>query len=104
MQAFGTGIPWAGMLAGPAAWAISTQLNYALVDWQCRHQLPIIPFAALCLILLALVGLALSWRARKRQSDTERFVAMIGVLMAALFATVILMQGVASLILDECTR
>lgn len=104
MQAFRTGIPWAGMLAGPVAWAISTQLNYALVDWQCRHQLPIIPFTALCLILLALAGLALSWRAWKRQSDTGRFVAMIGVLMAALFATVILMQGVASLILDECTR
>lgn len=113
MRAIRKGTSWAGMLAGPSAWAVSTQLNYALVEWQCENQFPVIPFAALCLILLALGGGALSWRAWKhggasfkqeRELDTERFISMIGMLMAALFAAVILMQGMASLILDGCTR
>jgi hypothetical protein len=113
MRALSTGTSWAGLLAGPSAWAISTQMNYALVGWQCRSQVPVIPFAALALLLVALAGGALSWRAWRhggasskpqRGLDTERFVSMVGLLVAALFAAVILMQGMASLILDWCMR
>lgn len=28
---------WSGLAVGPAAWAIDTQLNYALVDWACAQ-------------------------------------------------------------------
>lgn len=113
MRALRSGTSWAGLLAGPMAWAISTQLNYALVEWQCGSRLPVIQLAALALILVALAGGAVSWRAwrcggasfkAERTLDTERFVSMLGMLTAALFAAVILMQGLASLILDECTR
>ena len=113
MRALQEGTSWAGLLAGPSAWGVSTQLNYALVEWQCRSQLPVIPFAALVLVLLALTGGAVSWRAWQRGGasfkpertlDTERFVSMISILTAVLFAAVILLQGAASLILDECTR
>ncbi|MBS7700025.1 MULTISPECIES: hypothetical protein [unclassified Chelatococcus] len=113
MRAFQMGTSWGGLLAGPCAWAISTQLNYALVEWQCATRFPVIPINALGLTLIALAGGALSWRAwRKggaafkpeRALSTERFVSMIGMLTAVLFAAVILMQGVAALILDECTR
>lgn len=113
MRALRVGTSWAGLLAGPLAWAASTQLNYALVEWQCQHKLHVIPFAALALAILALSGGALSWRAWRRggasfkperEAGTERFVATIGMLIAALFALVIAMQGSASLVLDECTR
>ena len=113
MRALRFGASWGGLLAGPAAWAISTQLNYALVEWQCQHKVHVIPIAALALAILAVVGGALSWRAwehggasfkPEREAGTERFVAMIGMLTAALFTLVIVMQGSASLILDECTR
>jgi hypothetical protein len=113
MRAFRAGTSWGGLLAGPLAWAISTQLNYSLVEWQCQHQVPVIPLATLALALLAIAGGVLSWRAwqqgvaspkPERNADTERFVAQLGMLTAALFALVTLLQGAASLILDECMR
>jgi hypothetical protein len=113
MRAIQVGASWSGLLAGPAAWAISTQLNYAIVPWQCAHGVAIIPYISLALALLALLGGVLSWRARKkggaplkpeRATGTENFVASLGLLAAALFALVIVMQGAASLILDGCVR
>src|SRR5687768_14692367 len=29
------GMPWAGLVAGPTAWAVNTQIGYALVPWVC---------------------------------------------------------------------
>lgn len=113
MRALRSGTSWAGLLAGPSAWAVSTQFNYAVVEWQCRSQLPVIPFAAVVLIGLALAGGALSLRAWRRGGasfkpertlDTERFISLLGILASVLFSAVILMQGTASLILDWCTR
>jgi predicted small integral membrane protein len=95
------------------AWAVSTQLNYAVVEWQCAHGIPVIPAIALMLALLALLGGVLSWRARQqggaafkpgRTRGTEDFVANVSILSAVLFALVIVMQGAASLILDGCLR
>lgn len=107
------GVSWGGLLTGPLAWAISTQLNYALVPWECSHHVALIPFAALLLALLAAAGGALSWRAcgaggaafkPAREERTERFVATLGIMAASLFGLVIVMQGAASLILGSCTR
>jgi hypothetical protein len=65
------------------------------------------------LAVFSLLGGALSWRAARqvgaasksqRTPSTERFVADLGVLAALLFALVVLMQGSAALILDECLR
>ena len=35
--------PSAGLFVGPAAWFLSTQVNYALTPWVCAHQVRIIP-------------------------------------------------------------
>jgi hypothetical protein len=113
MRALHYGTSWGGLFSGPLAWAMSTQLNYALVSWQCTHSIPIIPLVALVLAVLSVLGGALSWRARQqggasfkseRTRDTEAFVAQLSLLSAALFALVIVMQGAASLILDGCVR
>jgi len=40
----------------------------------------------------------------ERTRGTEQFVADLGILAALLFALVIVMQGSAALILDECLR
>ena len=113
MRALQRGTSWGGLLAGPMAWAISTQLNYALVPWQCNRQVSVVLPVALLLALLSLLGGALSWRAKRqggaafkaqRTRVTEQFVADLGMLAALLFALVIIMQGSAALILDECLR
>ncbi|ESW73058.1 hypothetical protein NKH34_01975 [Mesorhizobium sp. M1148] len=113
MRALKMGTSWGGLLSGPMAWAISTQLNYALVPWQCNRQVPVVLPVALVLAVLSLLGGALSWRAKRqggaafkpeRTRSTEQFVADLGMLAALLFALVIIMQGSAALILDECLR
>ncbi|ESZ42025.1 hypothetical protein NKH85_14330 [Mesorhizobium sp. M0924] len=113
MRALKMGTSWAGLLSGPMAWAISTQLNYALVPWQCNRQVPVVLPVALVLAVLSLLGGALSWRAKRqggaafkpeRTRSTEQFVADLGMLAALLFALVIIVQGSAALILDECLR
>lgn len=113
MRALRVGTSWGGLLSGPLAWALSTQLNYALVPWQCNRQVPVVLPLALLLVLFSLLGGALSWRAKRRggaafkperTGGTERFVANLGMLSALLFALVIVTQGSAALILDECLR
>jgi hypothetical protein len=109
------GLPSAGLFAGPAAWAVSTQANYALVPWVCAHKVPAIPALAFFLIAVSLFGGFLSWRAYdaggREPSSTSpvdgrphRFVAAVGIMMAALFALVIAVQGVAGIVFDGCER
>lgn len=113
MRALANGTSWAGLVSGPAAWAISTQGNYSLAPWECEQRISAVPYTAVGLAVLALAGGVLSWRAwqmegaafkDKRQANTERFVASISMMAAGLFAGVILLQGAAALILDGCTR
>ncbi|KGM31157.1 hypothetical protein P409_28845 [Inquilinus limosus MP06] len=104
------GLSWAGLLSGPGAWALSTQLNYALVPWDCPRQLGIVPWAALVLVLASLAGGVLSWRALRRPdvtmraARTERFIALIGVGAALLFALIVALQGSAGLVFTGCER
>jgi hypothetical protein len=109
-----SGISWAGLIAGPGAWAVSTQLNYALADWSCRHEPRLVPVAALVLALAALAGAFLSaraWRASgaeqsRLESDgaPHRFLAGMSLMLAVLFAIVIMTQGSAAFLLNGCER
>jgi hypothetical protein len=109
------GIGVAGLIAGPGAWAVSTQLNYALAPLACRYTTFIVAAPAAALTLLALGGGALSWPVwrpawitddlfRGEDGRAQKFFAGLGVLSAALFAVVIIMQGVAALVLDGCMK
>lgn len=42
------GYPSAGLIAGPAAWGVSTQLNYALVPLVCGSTVPVIEVTPHC--------------------------------------------------------
>jgi hypothetical protein len=98
--------PTAGLFAGPAAWFLSTQVNYALTPWVCAHQVRIVPAVALALAAVSLAGGFLSWRAHRSAgaSPANRFLAAIGIMMALLFAAVILVQGAAGLVFHGCER
>jgi hypothetical protein len=115
MSATRTGVSWAGLFAGPGAWAVSTQANYAATPWVCAHKVNFIPVLALVLAAVALAGAFLSWRAWGTAGGSRAsgeasdgrpvvFLAAIGILMGVLFALVILTQGAAALILDGCER
>jgi len=99
-------IAWSGLISGPAAWAISTQLNYALVPWQCGEHGHPISWIAFALILAAVAGGLLSLRAWRnaREEGGVGLAAGVGTLAGFLFAAVIVLQGGAALIFTGCER
>jgi hypothetical protein len=98
-MAWRAGLTWAGIAAGPGAWAVSTQANYALSPWPWAHRLAVVPIVAAVLTVIALAGAALSWRALTTHAvSTQQFVAL-GVLAGLLFAAVIALHGVAGMVL-----
>jgi hypothetical protein len=109
------GVPWAGVFAGPVAWLVSTQANYALVPWACANKIPVIPMLAAGLVAVSLFGGFLSWRAfagAGSVTETElkgggrprRFLAAMGIMAAVLFALVIVVHGLAGLAFNGCER
>ena len=109
------GRSWAGLAAGPACWAVDTQLNYALVPWFCGGGLNIVPVIAGVLVVFSLAGALWSWLAWERHEGLgmhipeqdghpRHLLCGIGVAAGVLFALVIAMQGIAGLILDPCLR
>ena len=108
--------PWAGLWAGPGAWGVSTQLNYAITPWVCAHKIPLVPIFALVLAAVALGGAFLSWRAWNSPAAdaTEvragileaprQLLAVVGALIGVLFALIILVHGAAGLVLNGCER
>src|SRR4051812_21704399 len=91
---------WTGLTAGPLAWAFSTQLNYALTNWQCEHHTKVTWAAGLLLTLIALVGAFVSARALKVETGSGRLLAIIGIGLGLLTAAIILTQGAASLVVE----
>jgi hypothetical protein len=109
------GLPSAGIYAGPTAWLIDTQANYALVPWVCATQVKIIPFVAAAMLALSLFGGFLSWRgyatagaapdgASAVGGRPHRFVALMGIACAILFGIVIVVHGAAGMIFHGCER
>jgi hypothetical protein len=107
------GLPSAGLISGPLAWGISTQLNYALAPFACGSPVPTIELVATALVLLSFAGALLSWRAWRRLRDGEDvnlpgshsphlMIAVIGVAAGLLFGLIVAMQGTAALFLDGC--
>jgi hypothetical protein len=110
-----SGTTWAGLAAGPGAWAVNLQVNYAGVPWMCGHHLNFAAPLSLALAAVALVGAFISWRAWRSTGGSARywsvvdgrpfnFWAGVGALSGVLFALIILMQGAAGLFLQGCER
>lgn len=98
---------WAGLITGTVAWAVSTQLNFALASWQCVNRVYPIPWIALLLALVSLAGGLISVQYRRRADPSEtslRFAALVSVLTSLLFMLIILLQGFAGLIFTGCER
>jgi hypothetical protein len=105
---------WAGILAGPVAWAFDLEASYAVVKWACHTQnhgvLPLITMVSLTVVL---AGAIFSWKALIRTSNETstdggrprqraRFMAVLGVASCALFALQILAGAIPHWMLDAC--
>ena len=105
---------WAGILAGPIAWAVNLTSNYALVHWVCHTRdhalLFLISGAALAVVC---GGAFVSWVALRRTAgdvptdggrprQRARFMAILGLTLCALFALQILAGAIPPSILDAC--
>jgi hypothetical protein len=113
-QPQGVAMLWAGLLAGPAAWALDLGVSYALVKWACSSQrtavLHLITIGALA---ITAGGALAAWNALQRTPgdalddgarppDRGRFMAVLGLVMSALFALTILANDLPRVMLDAC--
>ena len=110
------GLVWTGLMSGPFAWGLSTQLGYSLASFACGRKVSGVLLTALLCTLIAVAGMALSWRelrieTRARADDetagsvnAQKFLAALGIGASALFALAILAQGGAGLVFDGCQR
>jgi hypothetical protein len=112
---FAHGLPSAGLFAGPAAWFFAQTSKYAAVPWTCGNKIQLAHPITLVAFIIVALGAWLSWRALEfagdphppgdaRGGQPHRFLAVMGVGMALLFALAILLQGSAVLVLDGCER
>ena len=105
---------WTGILVGPLAWACDLALSYALVRGSClpeREQLlhvSVVLSLALIAAAAALSGRAFqrtapdittNWRASRHRAH---FMAMLGLMSCALFATAIVGGAIPLWVLDAC--
>jgi hypothetical protein len=105
---------WAGILAGPVAWALDLSVSYAMVKWVCSSQRDVV-LHAITLAALAMVagGAAVSMLALRHTAGDEptdggdprqraRFMAILGVTSCALFAVTIVAGAIPRWVLDAC--
>jgi len=97
--------PWAGLFGGGVSWYAAHDLALYLVNDNCR-QMWITPVIHLVALAACLAAGWVSWRALPADRGDHRrvFAASLGVAAAALFALVILWQGMATLIYSGCER
>ena len=105
---------WTGILAGPVAWACDLTASYAVVKCVCATRnaavLHLISIAALAAVA---GGAVVSWMALQQSAGAEptdggrprqraRFMAILGLTSAALFALQILAREIPNWVLDAC--
>ena len=95
---------YAGLVAAPAAWAVSTQAGQILPYVDCGRQASWTPLTATLSCALAIAAGAISMAGRSRLAATQRFLAGLGGLLGLAFAFALLLQAVASSMLDPCAR
>lgn len=109
------GLDWAGLAAGPTAWAVNTQLDYAVVPFTCGMRTLLVLPSTIIFMLIALAGAFLSWRflhageiamdwSKPAGGQPRLFLAIVGIASGVLFALVIANQAAATLLLDGCLR
>jgi hypothetical protein len=107
---------WAGVLAGPLAMLTQLEVNYALVLWACGagREWALHVVALLALVVTVAAGLLSwrNWRLAGANWDDEgagviprsRFMSVVGVLISALTALVVVAQWIPIFVYGPCER
>ena len=105
---------WIGLLLPPITWALQMQFNYWLIRGACARGSSAALFAVtlISLVLVALAGFSsfLAWQrvGQKWPSSfgdrvsRNRFLAVMGLLMAGMFFVVVVAQGIAAIVFHPC--
>lgn len=109
-----TGLLWAGIFAGPFAWAVDLTASYAIVQWVCGSQYRIVlHLITLAAIVVTAGGALAAWTALQlvpdhanlegpKPFDRGRFMAWLGLSMSAMFALTIIANDLPRFVLDPC--
>lgn len=99
-------LPWAGLLGAITGWALTHQIgsNTAFDKCQVTSPLPMVLLGVLGLAVIAAGGLlsARLWRRGEAETESRRFVSLIGMMAAALFGVALVFQTLSSLIIPQC--
>ena len=110
----GIALLWFAVLAGPLAWMLGLNAQYALVPVACAKQnMLYLHSVSVLTLLLAVAGGLVAWREWKRTGrewpgevpgaiPRSRFMVALGLLASALFALTIVAQWAANLFFHPC--
>lgn len=104
---------WAGAALGPFSWALHLNASFVIAHWFCDTPSWVLHGITATTALVAAVGTALSWQARRRTAERDgadaqrslasaRFVATLGVMIGLLSTTGILVGGLPPFFLEPC--
>jgi hypothetical protein len=106
---------WAGILAGPMAWALDLTLSYGLVKWVCHSQsastLTLITVVSLIVAAGGAVISAIAFSKTATDGPTDggrprqraRFMSILGLTTSALFGLQIVAGAIPHWMLDACS-
>lgn len=105
---------WSGWVIGPGAWSLHLMGSYLLVARACAADaMWMLHATTLATLLLSLAGIAVAWRQWGRvgrrwpgsgdgEAGRTRFMAVMGLLICALSALLIVAEGVPNFFLSPC--
>ena len=98
--------PWGGSIGAALGWVVSDQTGSMLVFDRCAAGDPAtmmaIGLVGLAIVAIGAVPSAMVVRRESGQRSARRFIAWVGLAMAALFAVAIALQIAAGLVIPCC--
>jgi ABC-type uncharacterized transport system YnjBCD permease subunit len=95
----------AGLTIAPAAWAITTQLGQVLPYGDCARQMSSSLIAAATGVVVALISAAVSYFGQKSEHGrTQLFIDRLSIGMGLAFGFALMLQTIATLLVNACQR
>jgi uncharacterized membrane protein YkvI len=94
----------AGCCIVPALWAINTQFGQMSPYVDCVTQRSWSGLANFAILAVAVAVAIVTTLAARRLAGTDRFRGVAGGLIISIFAFAVLLQALATLVIDPCAR